>query len=252
MISTLFSKTLSKLVLPRDSLPALADTHAVTMMVVCLWYPNPDLLAGHHGFGYLIPQSTPFEQNPERALGVLFDSDAPTRQERPGTKLTVMMGGYHWDGAAAYPSHDEAIAMAKSVVQRHLRISASENETAISTTRLCRDCIPQQIVGHRARMSAAHGQLQAAFQGRLSVAGSSYTNVGVIPSMRAGFDAAMRVARGHGPPWFRGPSQTPPKSGGLEPFRNVEPRDHVGETGLQHFAESPADQWVWLRPSKMK
>ncbi|KAK7743688.1 oxygen-dependent protoporphyrinogen oxidase [Diatrype stigma] len=212
VISTIFSKHLAGLV-QHDDVPllsALAETHAVTIMVVNLWYPGRDLLAENHGFGYLVPDSAP--DNDEGALGVLFDSDLdPTspaanpnhkhREEEspspspspPGTKLTVMLGGHHWDGWACFPDEAAGIEMAKSVVYKHLGIHPGE--PAQARTKLCRDCLPQHFVGHRDRMEEAHFQLAAAFQGRLSVAGSSYTTVGVVPAMRAGWEAALRVAR---------------------------------------------------------
>ena len=44
-------------------------------MVVNLYYTNPDLIpADQAGFGYLLPRSVSLEQNPERALGVIFGS----------------------------------------------------------------------------------------------------------------------------------------------------------------------------------
>jgi protoporphyrinogen/coproporphyrinogen III oxidase len=45
---------------------------AVTVMTVNLYYRTPHL--NPPGFGYLIPQATPFDNNPERALGVIFDT----------------------------------------------------------------------------------------------------------------------------------------------------------------------------------
>lgn len=45
---------------------------SVTVMTVNLYYRTPDLHPA--GFGYLIPRATPFENNPERALGVVFDT----------------------------------------------------------------------------------------------------------------------------------------------------------------------------------
>ncbi|EME81547.1 uncharacterized protein MYCFIDRAFT_211877 [Pseudocercospora fijiensis CIRAD86] len=44
----------------------------VTAMSVNLYFRTPNL--HEPGFGYLIPSATPFAQNPERALGVVFDS----------------------------------------------------------------------------------------------------------------------------------------------------------------------------------
>ncbi|KAI0515301.1 hypothetical protein F5B22DRAFT_636584 [Xylaria bambusicola] len=253
VICTLFSKKLAQITEPQNSLPSLAETHAVTIMVVNLWYPNPNLLA-EHGFGYLIPSSTP--ENEEGALGVLFDSDLRTDDnEMPGTKLTVMLGGHHWDGWEYFPSEEAGIAMAKEVVRRQLGINSDER--VVASTRLCRDCLPQHFVGHRDRMKEAHYELLSAFQGHLSVAGPSYTTIGVIPSMRAGFDAAMRVARGHGQPWFRIPERNRITLDNLSPEspendywlpNDASPTkiDTIGDTGLEHFTEK---EWANLRPS---
>ncbi|KAK5318749.1 oxygen-dependent protoporphyrinogen oxidase [Exophiala xenobiotica] len=47
---------------------------SVNVMVVNLYYSNPSLPIPP-GFGYLIPRSVPADQNPERALGVIFSSE---------------------------------------------------------------------------------------------------------------------------------------------------------------------------------
>ncbi|KAI1279983.1 hypothetical protein F5Y07DRAFT_387216 [Xylaria sp. FL0933] len=237
-ICTLFSKQLAQIVEPRNSLPSLAETHAVTIMVVNLWYPNPDLLA-EGGFGYLIPSSTP--DNDEGALGVLFDSDLRTDDsEVPGTKLTVMLGGHHWDSWKHLPSEEVGIGMAKEVVRRQLGIG--EAEEVVASARLCRDCLPQHFVGHRDRMREAHYELMSAFQGQLTVAGPSYTTVGVIPAMRAGFDAGMRVARGHSQPWFRIPKSEIEWDywAGADDMQMAEKNEY---TGLEQFT----DEWADLR-----
>lgn len=251
VICTLFSKQLAQITEPPNSLPSLAETHAVTIMTVNLWYPDPNLLAGG-GFGYLIPSSTP--DNDEGALGVLFDSDLRTSDsEMPGTKLTVMLGGHHWDGWEHFPSEESGIAMAKAVVQRQLGIS--ETEEVVAGARLCRNCLPQHFVGHRGRMRDAHYELMSAFQGHLTVAGPSYTTVGVIPAMRAGFDAGMRVARDHEQPWFRLPQS--PGTSKNDPGLDVDywrvnildwsPGDEdyaIGASGLEHFT---ANEWSNLQ-----
>lgn len=52
------------------------SNRSVNVMVVNLYYSNPDLISEDlRGFGYLIPRSVPVEQNPERALGVIFSSE---------------------------------------------------------------------------------------------------------------------------------------------------------------------------------
>ncbi|KAI1213776.1 Protoporphyrinogen oxidase [Annulohypoxylon truncatum] len=224
VISTLFSKHLASLVQPAGCLPSLEETQAVTIMVVNMWFPNPYILANNHGFGYLIPSSTP--NNDECLLGVLFDSDAQLAPDPiPGTKLTVMMGGHYWDGWKHLPTEEMAEAMAKEAVFRHLNIDPSE--PVFTSARLCRDCLPQYTVGHKQRMADAHKDLMRTFKGRLSVAGHSYTGIGVLPSMRAGFDVAMSVALGHGPPWSAD-RFVPPDLRGAQ-------IDHVGMTGLLGF-----------------
>lgn len=54
---------------PRSLIPHIPS---VTVMTVNLYYRTPDL--NPPGFGYVIPLATPFENNPERALGVVFDT----------------------------------------------------------------------------------------------------------------------------------------------------------------------------------
>ncbi|KAI0486381.1 Protoporphyrinogen oxidase [Xylaria cf. heliscus] len=251
VICTLFSKQLAKITEPRNSLPSLAETHAVTMMVVNLWYPNPNLLP-EGGFGYLIPSSTP--DNYEGALGVLFDSELRTGgSEMPGTKLTVMFGGHHWDGWEHFPSEEMGITMGKEIVRRHLGIS--ETEKVVARAHLCRDCLPQHFMGHRKRMRDAHYELMSTFQGHLTVAGPSYTTIGVIPAMRAGFDAGMRVARGRAQPFFRIPMKNHAST--INPMPEVdywlfekfgasgEVTDMVGASGLEQFTES---EWTNLIP----
>lgn len=258
VICTLFSKQLAQITEPPNSLPSLAETHAVTIMTVNLWYPNPNLLADG-GFGYLIPSSTP--DNDEGALGVLFDSDLRTSDsEMPGTKLTVMLGGHHWDDWEHFPSEEAGIAMAKAVVQRQLGIS--ETEEVVAGARLCRDCLPQHFVGHRGRMRDAHYELMSAFQGHLTVAGPSYTTVGVIPAMRAGFDAGMRVARDQEQPWFR--ISQHPRTSENDAMTEVDywhenilpsnPGDEdyvIGASGIEHFTANELSNLQFEDASRM-
>ncbi|KAF2232809.1 protoporphyrinogen oxidase [Viridothelium virens] len=229
MISTISAQSLSNLARRPSSLdtpvnissnpestylPSLRKAYATTVQVVSLYYSDPNLIP-YQGFGYLIPQSVPFEQNPELALGVIFDSsysgtpsqtpgetiftpassqvDAPTpslsQDTVPGTRLTVILGGHWWDGYTYYPSEQQGLELATSLLQRHLDINVPP--TAYNVV-LQKDCIPQYTVGHSARMRAAHGELKRAFKGRLRVAGSWYTGVGVNDCVRA----AWSVARG--------------------------------------------------------
>ncbi|KAK3942704.1 hypothetical protein QBC46DRAFT_362335 [Diplogelasinospora grovesii] len=208
-VSTLVARTLAGLT--DDKLPTLAQEQAVTIMVVNLWYPVPNLHSPYNnGFGYLMPQSLGFENNPECALGVLFDSDRDAiigddaSDTVPGTKFTVMLGGHLWSDLPPewLPSSEDAIRMAKSVVSRHLNIPEEVSDQAVASTKLCKECIPQQFTGHRQRMATAHQELLRNFQGKLAVAGTSYQPPGVLTSLRAGRDVAWQISGG----WKRGSS----------------------------------------------
>lgn len=227
VISSLYSGTLAKLT--GDALPALEGSAAVTIQIVNLWYEKVQLEKQYPGFGYLIPQSVPVENNPHAALGVIFDSDrdaAAGIDNRPdrGTNLTVMLGGHYWDyiDPTLWPGEEEVIAMAKDTVQRQLGISV--DEPCRASTKLCRDCIPQHHVGHRDRMAQAHRELCNSFEGTLAVVGGSYTMPGVLPSLQAARDVALAVSG-------RGYMVDPELRGNTFAYD----MKHVGETGLGRF-----------------
>ncbi|KAH0498819.1 hypothetical protein TgHK011_006049 [Trichoderma gracile] len=198
VISTLPSQHLARIT---DALPSLASSHAVSIMTVNIWYPQTNLKPP--GFGYLIPLSVPAEQNPERALGVFFDSDVGVRgpDEPAGTKLFVLMGGHYYDkkqqqkpGASVpVPSEEEAIEQAKRVLERHLGIPQST--PCFAMARLARECIPQYVCGHQDTMAAADEDLRDSFDGRLAVAGGSYAKIGAMGALRNGYDIANTVVR---------------------------------------------------------
>lgn len=191
VVSTISGSKISEIARSEEGYRVLrpfAEIPSVSVMVVNLFFADPSLLPVH-GFGYLIPRSIPFEQNPERALGVVFDSDATMEQDEIiGTKVTVMLGGHWWDEWVAYPDEDEGASMAKAVLRRHLSISAEPKAIRVSFQK---DCIPQYTVGHSDRLWRGHTQLKR-FEGRLRVAGNSYTGVGLNDCVRA----AREVVRG--------------------------------------------------------
>ncbi|KAL2827172.1 Protoporphyrinogen oxidase [Aspergillus cavernicola] len=169
----------------------LKPCHAVTVMVVNLYYPNPNLVPAR-GFGYLIPKSIPFEQNPERALGVIFASESSEGQDSaPGTKLTVMMGGHWWDGwkDSDYPDSDTAVAMSQSLLKRHLGIT---DTPTVARAQLQRDAIPQPTVGHMERMQEFSSIIKSEYDNRITLAGAWYAmgNSGVVDSIRQAYLAA--------------------------------------------------------------
>lgn len=191
VISTLTAQALAGAT--HGHLPTLAESHSVDVMTVNLWFPQEDIKPP--GTGYLIPRTVPPEANPEHALGVFFDSDIQTRgpDELAGTKLFVLMGGHYYDQpGVSTPSEAEAILQARAVLERHLGIPLDAPCHAVS--RLAKQCIPQHYVGHQGRMRAAHAELRKAYKGRLAVAGGSYTRIGAVAALRAGYDAATSVA----------------------------------------------------------
>jgi protoporphyrinogen/coproporphyrinogen III oxidase len=250
VISTLPPSTLSKChVIGPDPSPspvaeAISDT--ATVMVVNLYYTNQNLTDPYRGFGYLIPQSIPMEQNPERALGVIFASetsgprgpqtssstDLPTRwstnhqDTAPGTKLTVMLGGHWWaDWADSdLPIPSTAIEMAKTVLARHMGITETP---VIAKAKLQRDAIPQYRVGHRKAMSRMHDELQWS-HGRLRVAGPAWQGgVGVNDCVRKAWEVVEDLASG-------------------------QDRDRDGEgwkTGIESYGRE--EKWVVLRKRRV-
>ena len=198
-----------------DLWPALGQTHAVTVMVVNVFFPGPHILPVH-GFGYLLPRTISLDQNPERALGVVFDSDASIGQDDvPGTKVTVMLGGHWWDGFGTYPNEDEGASMAKAVLKRHLGIKAEPRAIKVS---LQRDCIPQYSVGHEDRLADA-SRVLGNWKGRLRVAGNSYTGVGLNDCVRAAQDVVKGLVAG------------------------------TGKTGLESF--EGGKRWSWVKPEEL-
>ncbi|KAL8691373.1 MAG: hypothetical protein Q9218_003393 [Villophora microphyllina] len=192
VISTISGKALGGIVRPQSSLSMLAQTPSVTVMVVNLYFSNPSVLPAR-GFGYLLPRSLPFEQNPERALGVVFDSDATIGQDEiPGTKVTVMLGGHWWDGWIAYPDEEQGANMAKAILKRHLGISEEPKAVHVG---LQKNCIPQYTVGHHGRMAQANKALKK-FNGRLRVAGNSYNGVGLNDCVRSAEDVVTGLIKG--------------------------------------------------------
>lgn len=229
VVSTLYAGTLASVT--KGRLPSLANFPAVTIQAVNLWYPTQKLNHPRAGAGYLIPQTVSHVHNPEKALGVLFDSDrdllrfrtaAEGRPPNLGTTFTVLLGGHHWDGIPAdqLPTAEQAGELAKAVVARHLGISAKHNAQAIVSTKLCRECIPQHHVDHWPRMERARSELTAKFAGRLSVVGPSYQMPGVFGSITAAYDLTNFLA-------------------GLYPERRLWTGHFpVGPTGLSRFVAS--------------
>lgn len=72
VISALSPWHLGAIASPSSKNQLIPTIPSVTVMTVNLYFRTPNL--HEPGFGYLIPMATPFENNPERALGVVFDT----------------------------------------------------------------------------------------------------------------------------------------------------------------------------------
>ena len=164
-------------------------------MVVNLYYTTPNIVP-EPGFGYLIPQSVPFAQNPEFALGVVFDSyGTPDLDGSSGSKLTVMLGGHYWDGRRVedLPTPEEGRLMAERILERHLKITEKPDKVMAT---LQRDCIPQYTVGHEQRLKGLHQSIKTRFGRKLSVAGAWIGGVGVNDCVAHGNWAAVMLEQG--------------------------------------------------------
>lgn len=190
------------------------QNYAVTAMVVNLYYPDPNLLPVE-GFGYLIPRSIPYDQNPECGLGVIFASSSSvgkgpdrfspevSQDTAPGTKLTVVMGGHFWDGRQEYPDHDTAVKMARSMLKRHMNIT---DTPTLARSRLQKDAIPQYTVGHLDRMYDLSNVVRHEFDNRLVLAGNWYNGIGVGDCVKQGilsatYGVGRRKLDGSSNPW---------------------------------------------------
>lgn len=215
VLSTISSGALARLTdVPGQFATSLQATPSVTVMVVNLFFKEEGLVP--NGFGYLIPRSIGFDQNPECALGVVFDSDSTYGQDTvPGTKLTVMLGGHWWDTFDTYPSAEEGEEMARRVLKRHLNITCSP--VAVNAS-LQKDCIPQYTVGHAKRMQEADAELHRAFGGRLGVTGNSYNGVGLNDCIKNAANLVTQVI-GDGSKGKR-PLGSLNRISGLEAFKN--------------------------------
>ncbi|PNS20695.1 protoporphyrinogen oxidase [Sphaceloma murrayae] len=181
-----------------------------SVMTVNLYYSTPDL--NPPGFGYLIPLAVPIEQNPENALGVVFDNSyapdpafddddiqgpAQDTVKKRGTKLTVMLGGHYWRSWPQYPTEEEGLQMAKSVLRRHLKIT---EEPIASRVNFNANCIPQYLVGHETRLNKIHDGLLTEYGGALRVAGSWINGVGVNDCLRSAWNTVddLKTTRASG------------------------------------------------------
>lgn len=175
--------------LDHHELRELDEVTYSTVMVINFYYRDPNILP-ITGFGYLIPKSVPLEENPDRALGVVFDSSSvPGQDTTEGTKVTCIMGGHWWDGKPI-PTEQEGYEATKNVMKMHLGVT---EEPEFWNAKVQVDCIPQYTVGHMQRMNSLSDKLDKDWPG-LGLVGSSYGGVSLNDCVLNSRKLALRIA----------------------------------------------------------
>lgn len=156
------------------------------------------------GFGFLVPLSN---QNPERLLGVIYDSDIEKSSmklfqnpkalndettiaskydsSKEYTKLTMMFGGHFFSNQAdkIIPSPEQLQSNIKTALKRTLKIDLETMESGqylLSSTYISQ-CLPQFHVGYEELSKQFHQELQKEFQGNFSHGGMSFGNGAGVP-----------------------------------------------------------------------
>lgn len=146
----------------------LGDIPYVDVAVVNLEYEG-DAFIAQPGFGFLVP---PSENLP--ILGVIFDSCC---FEMPGrTALTVMMGGkWFREKFGLAPTDAELLSIATAQIKKILKINVEPIDSRVN---VLRNCIPQYVVGHHARVGRIRDYI-ASHKLPLSLCGAPYDGVGI-------------------------------------------------------------------------
>ncbi|SPO27876.1 related to HEM14 - Protoporphyrinogen oxidase involved in heme biosynthetic pathway [Ustilago trichophora] len=206
IISSIPSSQLADILPSNAELPHLkhnpsANVGVVNLVISPKAVPAAKALVPVEGFGYLIPRTTP--GNEDGILGVVFDSDAIPDQDSadPATrpiKLTVMMGGSHWSSLSSLPSEEGMKARAIRAVSHHLGIDSALLEHASKVTikaTLQKDCIPWYLVGHPVRMAQLHKALErdTLLASKLTLVGASYTGVSLNDCVAYATEAVEQI-----------------------------------------------------------
>ncbi|KAL0122542.1 hypothetical protein PUN28_007327 [Cardiocondyla obscurior] len=168
VISSLCAKDLGKLL--QEQHPVLSTElkaiPTVTVGVVNLEFQGNVMPL--KAFGFLVP---PKENLP--LLGVIFDSCIFPQSS---TVLTIMMGGAWFEKYfGPNPSEEQLLTTAINHTKSILQI---EEEPIAHNVAVLKDCIPQHVVGHNARVKRIRDYISA-HRIPLALCGSSYDGVGL-------------------------------------------------------------------------
>ncbi|BFZ64938.1 oxygen-dependent protoporphyrinogen oxidase [Saitoella coloradoensis] len=196
VIANISPKTLASIA-PSLSLPTPPSTSSSTVLLVNLFFPPSAALHVPAGFGYLIPKTVGLDENPHRALGIVFDSHGvPGQDSAEGVKLTVMLGGHWWSSLSPSELAEreaQGVDLALDTVRRHLGITT---KPILAEAHLQRECIPQYGVGHRGFLGKAKSVVEGRGGGRLSVVGAGWGGVSVNDCVRGGRDIGIGLGGG--------------------------------------------------------
>jgi oxygen-dependent protoporphyrinogen oxidase len=181
--------------------PLKADA-PVSVGTVTFWIPNPELLP-YKGFGYLRPRKI---YSPQSVLGVLFEHNATPlhdSNEQRGTRLTVMLGGHHWNSAEGKlnstidelcSSSDKTLLdLATAAIKEQLGIDLDEHQHE-SLVRWNKDCIPQHTVNHQSRLKLVETKLNDTFgPNKVLLAGTAKYGPGVPDCVEGAYKAAEDI-----------------------------------------------------------
>lgn len=170
IISALPSYKLASLIAQQHPLLAnqLKAIPYVDVAVINLRFNTSNLLK-EEAFGFLVP---PIEKLP--ILGIIFDSCC--FHMKGSTVLTVMMGGrWFQEYFGKNPTEEYLLDTALKYVKEILKIDEKPSNLKVN---ILRQCIPQYIVGHRARILSIRNYIE---KNRLplSVCGAAYDGVSV-------------------------------------------------------------------------
>jgi hypothetical protein len=130
-----------------DPEPPWNDIQAVSVGTVTFFWPESKPI-NYDGFGYVISNATPMEQNPHGALGVIFDSATRPAQDKAwGQKVTILLGGEYWvpglEKGMKLPTKEELIKQAEETLE--VQLGVTEKAKVISAA-ILPQCIPQPTV----------------------------------------------------------------------------------------------------------
>lgn len=166
------------------SLPYLSHNPASDVAVVNFAYSPEEVKLEYDGFGFLAPhRDTKYRVPVPGTLGVIFDSNAMPGLEVSGApiKITTMMGGSDWKDAFGKTPIDQldpqvAHDAGRKVMSVFLNI---HQQPTHSMVHLQKQCIPQYLVGHEARMRELHHAVKEKYGHLMSLTGASYMGVSV-------------------------------------------------------------------------